>query len=59
MLSSGWGGVFFVLVLGVGLALPLILSKSHSKAAIVLKCLSVLVGVLALRYFIVYAGQVS
>lgn len=59
VLSGGWGVVFFALVLGVGLALPLLLSKAHSKLAVMIKCSAVLVGVLALRYFIVYAGQIS
>lgn len=59
-----WGKVFWVGVIGVGLVVPIIIAatalKNHAykPAFIVLNSLVVLVGVVLLRYYIVYAGQV-
>lgn len=63
--SGVWGFVFFVFIIGVGFVLPILIDllvlKNHNfkPTFIVLNCCCVLVGVLALRYFIVYAGQIS
>lgn len=59
-LSGFWGNVFWIGVVGLGLVIPQILGRiSHSKATLLLVSISVLVGVVCLRYFILYAGQLT
>lgn len=59
-LSGFWGNVFWIGVVGFGLVIPQILGRiSHSKATLLLVSISVLVGVVCLRYFILYAGQLT
>ncbi|MBN1840267.1 MAG: polysulfide reductase NrfD [Campylobacterales bacterium] len=64
-LSQGfWAGLFWFGVIGVGLCLPLltvmIALKSHVYriSYVVINSMVVIVGVLILRYYIVYAGQI-
>ncbi|AFL67613.1 NrfD/PsrC family molybdoenzyme membrane anchor subunit [Sulfurospirillum barnesii] len=64
-LSVGfWAGLFWFGVIGVGLCLPLltvmIALKSHVYriSYVVINSMVVIVGVLILRYYIVYAGQI-
>lgn len=59
-LSGFWGSIFWIGVVGLGLILPQILGRIvHGKVALLLVSVSVLVGVLCLRYFILYAGQLT
>lgn len=64
-LSGFWGTVFWVGVVAIGMLLPqianLIASKSlkqRTSFMVMLACAS-LIGVLCLRYFILYAGQLT
>lgn len=59
-LSGFWGSVFWIGVVGLGLIIPQIVGRfAHGKGALLFVSLSVLVGVLCLRYFILYAGQLT
>lgn len=64
-LSGFWGGVFWIGIIGVGIAIPLIVSLMRDKhrqpgrgGLIVMATLS-LVGVFLLRLFVLYAGQMT
>ena len=64
-LSQGfWAGLFWIGVIGAGLGLPLltviVALKSHVYRLhyVVINSMVVIVGVLILRYYIVYAGQI-
>jgi polysulfide reductase chain C len=62
-LNTGiWASVFWIGVVGIGFAIPLLAmllpsSARHSKALMLTVACCSLTGVLALRHFIVYAGQ--
>jgi polysulfide reductase chain C len=62
-LNTGiWASVFWIGVVGIGFAIPLLAmllpsSTRHSKALMLTVACCSLTGVLALRHFIVYAGQ--
>ncbi len=62
-LSAGiWANVFWVGVVGIGFGIPLLFmllpaATRHTKGAMLTIACSSLIGVLALRHFIVYAGQ--
>lgn len=65
LLSGFWANVFWIGVVGIGLVLPLILNAianhqlKHTKGFMVfVSCLG-LIGVLCLRFFILYAGQMT
>lgn len=59
-LSGYWGKMFWIGVVGLGLIIPQILGRiTHSKAGLLAVSVSVLIGVLCLRYFILYAGQLT
>ena len=64
-LSGFWGIVFWVGVVLVGILFPLIANQlaseklKHHKGFIVLLATAGLIGVLCLRYFILYAGQLT
>ncbi|MDH2924494.1 respiratory nitrite reductase-specific menaquinol--cytochrome-c reductase complex subunit NrfD [Nicoletella semolina] len=64
-LSGFWGMIFWVGVVGVGLCSPQIASLvvgsryHHHKAFIVVMAVASLIGVVCLRYFILYAGQLT
>ena len=64
-LSGFWGIVFWVGVILVGILFPLIANQlaseklKHHKGFIVLLATAGLIGVLCLRYFILYAGQLT
>ena len=64
-LSGFWGTVFWVGVVLVGILFPLIANQlaseklKHHKGFIVLLATAGLIGVLCLRYFILYAGQLT
>lgn len=63
--ASGWGTVFWVGVVGIGLVLPIVSNLiasdklKHQKGFMLLLATATLVGVLCLRYFILYAGQMT
>lgn len=64
-LSSGsWAAVFWIGVIGIGIATPTIIAltalKNHAYKVnfILFNALAVLLGVFALRLFILYAGQI-
>ncbi|MGY6036808.1 cytochrome c nitrite reductase subunit NrfD [Aeromonas sp. AE23HZ002T15] len=60
-----WSNVFWFGVIGVGILLPQLLSlitgkeKAHRPSHLVLLCSLSLLGILMLRYFILYAGQMT
>ncbi|MDF0534169.1 polysulfide reductase NrfD [Shewanella yunxiaonensis] len=62
-LTSGtWAAVFWTLVVAVGFGIPLLsqllpAAQRHGKGVMVIGALCSLTGVLALRHFILYAGQ--
>ena len=63
-ISTGiWAGVFWIGVVGLGLAAPLLASTfapkhwKHTKGFLVTVSSCTILGVLALRHFVVYAGQ--
>ncbi|MBF0784967.1 cytochrome c nitrite reductase subunit NrfD [Muribacter muris] len=64
-LSGFWGSVFWIGVVLIGLLFPLITGQivsektKHNKGFIVLLATAGLIGVLCLRYFILYAGQLT
>lgn len=58
--SGSMATLFWLGVVGVGLLLPLVLAiygVSHHKNLVIPVCGMIVVGGLALRYFVVYAGQ--
>ncbi|NKF51254.1 polysulfide reductase NrfD [Shewanella sp. WXL01] len=61
--SGAWASVFWLGVVGLGLVVPLSASLfapqswKHSKGFLVTVSCSTILGVLALRHFVVYAGQ--
>jgi polysulfide reductase chain C len=61
--SGGLSSLLWIGVIGVGLVLPLALNFAlphgvkHSNAFVIFNALIVLAGVLALRYYMLYAGQ--
>ncbi|HDR1123888.1 cytochrome c nitrite reductase subunit NrfD [Pasteurella multocida] len=65
LLGGFWANVFWIGVVGIGLVLPLFLNgiatpqlKHHKGFMLLVACLG-LVGVLCLRFFILYAGQMT
>ncbi|ASM34718.1 protein NrfD [Campylobacter sputorum subsp. bubulus] len=58
-----YGKLFWIAVVGIGLLMPIVIAatalKNHAykPGFIILNSVVVLVGVIALRYYIVYAGQ--
>ncbi|MEI8602110.1 NrfD/PsrC family molybdoenzyme membrane anchor subunit [Shewanella baltica] len=62
-LTSGlWASVFWIGVVGIGFGIPLLFmllpaATRHTKGAMIMVACASLTGVLALRHFIVYAGQ--
>ena len=64
-LTGFWGSVFWFGVILPGIAIPLLGNLiasdklKHSKGFIILLSISGLIGVLCLRYFILYAGQLT
>ncbi|WP_373819244.1 cytochrome c nitrite reductase subunit NrfD [Glaesserella sp.] len=64
-LSGFWGSVFWIGVVAIGILFPLIANQlvservKHHKGFIVLLATATLIGVLCLRYFILYAGQMT
>ncbi|WP_338591568.1 NrfD/PsrC family molybdoenzyme membrane anchor subunit [Shewanella khirikhana] len=59
-LSGGlWAAVFWIGVVAIGFGVPLLmrLSGKHGRSAMVTAACASLIGVLALRHFILYAGQ--
>lgn len=64
-LSGFWGSVFWIGVVGVGIAFPLVSNLlanktlKHQKGFMLLLACAGLIGVLCLRYFILYAGQLT
>ena len=60
-----WSQVFWFGVIGLGILLPQLLglvgspAKAHQAARLALICSLSLVGILLLRYFILYAGQMT
>ncbi|WP_198552554.1 cytochrome c nitrite reductase subunit NrfD [Psychromonas sp. MB-3u-54] len=65
-ISGGfWAGVFWVGVMGIGILLPLMMNQitsikvKHSNAFILSSAVLTLVGVMSLRMFILYAGQMT
>ena len=60
-----WSQVFWFGVIGLGILLPQLLgrvgspAKAHQPARLALICSLSLVGILLLRYFILYAGQMT
>jgi polysulfide reductase chain C len=63
-LTSGvWASVFWIGVVGIGFGIPLLsmlllpASTRHTKGAMLAVACCSLTGVLALRHFILYAGQ--
>lgn len=64
-LSGFWGSVFWIGVVLIGILFPLVTSQivgektKHNKGFIVLLATAGLIGVLCLRYFILYAGQLT
>ncbi|MGC6358495.1 cytochrome c nitrite reductase subunit NrfD [Bisgaard Taxon 45] len=65
LLGGFWANVFWIGVVGVGLVLPLLLNGianqqlKHSKGFMLLVACLGLMGVLCLRFFILYAGQMT
>ncbi|WP_028118110.1 NrfD/PsrC family molybdoenzyme membrane anchor subunit [Ferrimonas senticii] len=61
--TGAWAGVFWIGVVGLGLAVPVLASTfapkswKHSKGFLVAVSSCTILGVLALRHFVVYAGQ--
>lgn len=64
-LSGFWGSVFWIGVVAIGLVLPFLANQfacgkmKHNKGFIVLLATAGLIGVLCLRYFILYGGQLT
>lgn len=58
-----WAVWFWLGVVGIGLVIPLLLkswaSRQHSPYGVLAVCGLSLVGVLLLRFFILYAGQLT
>ncbi|WP_373100933.1 MULTISPECIES: cytochrome c nitrite reductase subunit NrfD [Pasteurellaceae] len=65
LLGGFWANVFWIGVVGIGIVLPLLLnavakdSVKHRKGFMLLVAVLGLVGVLCLRYFVLYAGQMT
>ncbi len=61
--TGGLASLLWIGVVGIGLVLPIALNFAlpngvkHSNAFVIFNALIVLIGVLALRYYILYAGQ--
>lgn len=59
-----WSNVFWIGIVGIGFVVPLVLNfaldkkTSHSVGVLYISALCSIVGVLCLRLFIVYAGQI-
>lgn len=64
-LSGFWGSVFWIGVVGVGILFPLLSGLlankklQHTKGFMLLIAFAGLTGVVCLRYFILYAGQMT
>ncbi|VEI46962.1 nitrate reductase, transmembrane protein [Actinobacillus equuli] len=64
-LSGFWGAIFWIGVLFIGILIPLVANifgshkLKHNVKFIVLISILDLIGVLCLRYFILYAGQLT
>ncbi|HDR1496093.1 TPA: cytochrome c nitrite reductase subunit NrfD [Pasteurella multocida] len=65
LLGGFWANVFWIGVVGIGLVLPLLLNSiatpqlKHRKGFMLLVACLGLIGVLCLRFFILYAGQMT
>lgn len=65
LLGGFWANVFWIGVVGIGLVLPLLLNGiatpqlKHRKGFMLLVACLGLIGVLCLRFFILYAGQMT
>ncbi len=63
--SSFWAQVFWLGVVGIGMLLPQLLALlapaplRAENGYLVLVCSLTLVGILLLRYFVLYAGQMT
>jgi len=63
--SGYWGKMFWVGVVAIGLVIPMLLNivspakLKHQKGFILFLAVLGLIGVLCLRYFILYAGQMT
>lgn len=62
--SGFWAQVFWFGVIGVGMFIPTLLSlltpaQKQGKGFVVLTCSLTLIGILLLRYFVLYAGQMT
>lgn len=64
-LTGFWGAVFWIGVVGFGIVFPQVCNllanekRKHQKGFMLLLALTGLTGVLCLRYFILYAGQLT
>ena len=64
-LSGFWGMIFWIGVFFIGILIPLVANifggdkVKHSVKTIILVSIFDLIGVLCLRYFILYAGQLT
>lgn len=65
LLSGSYGELFWIGAIGIGLVIPVVIALSvlrnhaYKPFFIVFNSISVLVGVVLLRFYIVYAGQAS
>nr|WP_113869536.1 cytochrome c nitrite reductase subunit NrfD [Brenneria salicis]NMN92619.1 protein NrfD [Brenneria salicis ATCC 15712 = DSM 30166]RBP57524.1 respiratory nitrite reductase-specific menaquinol--cytochrome-c reductase complex subunit NrfD [Brenneria salicis ATCC 15712 = DSM 30166]RLM28677.1 cytochrome c nitrite reductase subunit NrfD [Brenneria salicis ATCC 15712 = DSM 30166] len=60
-LSGFWGGVFWIGIIGVGIAVPLIAGfiRNPGKGRLIIMAALSLFGVFLLRLFVLYAGQMT
>ncbi|MDY4279800.1 MAG: cytochrome c nitrite reductase subunit NrfD [[Pasteurella] mairii] len=65
LLGGFWASVFWIGVVGIGIVLPLLLNAfaneqlKHKKGFMLLVATLTLIGVFCLRYFVLYAGQMT
>lgn len=65
LLGGFWSNVFWIGVVGIGIVLPLLLNAvakdalKHNKIFMMLVAVLGLIGVFSLRYFVLYAGQMT
>lgn len=65
LLGGFWSNVFWIGVVGIGIVLPLLLNAvakdalKHNKVFMMLVAILGLIGVFSLRYFVLYAGQMT
>lgn len=64
-LTGFWGAVFWIGVVGLGILFPQVCNlianekRKHQKSFMIVLAIAGLIGVLCLRYFILYAGQLT